>query len=135
MGFHNILIWPKSNDYVTYKRITPHSSTLIDHIYTSGTSIVSDILVPATGISDHFPVCCTLSVKTVKPVLNVHSSIVYQCFKQFDERDFLINLHVIPFENGYNFSDPNVALSHWTDLFLGVINKHAPQKKREKKSG
>ena len=37
--------------------ITPHSSTLIDHIYTSDTSIVSNILVPATGISDHFPVC------------------------------------------------------------------------------
>ena len=69
-------------------RITPHSSTLIDHIYTSDTSIVSNILVPATGISDHFPVCCTLSVKTVKPVLNDHSSIVYRCFKQFDERGF-----------------------------------------------
>ena len=58
-------------------RITPHSSD---------TSIVLNILVPATGISDHFPVCCTLSVKTAKPVLNVHSSIVYRCFKQFDER-------------------------------------------------
>ena len=69
-------------------RITPHSSTLIGHIYTSDTSIVSNILVPATGISDHFPVCCTLSVKTVKPVLNVHSSVVYRCFKQFDERVF-----------------------------------------------
>ena len=57
-------------------RISPHSSTLINHIYTSDTSIVSNILVPATGISDNFPVCCTLSVKTVKPVLNVHSSIV-----------------------------------------------------------
>ena len=74
-------------------RITPHSSTLIDHIYTSDTSIVSNILVPATGISDHFLVCCTLSVKTVKPVLNVHSSIVYRCFKQFDERAFLLDLH------------------------------------------
>ena len=111
-------------------RITPHSSTLIDHIYTSDTSIVSNILVPATGISDHFPVCCTLSVKTVKPVLNVHSSIVYRCFKQFDERAFLMDLHVIPFKNVYNFSDPNVALSHWIDLFLDVINKHAPLKKK-----
>ena len=114
-------------------RITPHSSTLIDHIYTSDTSIVSNILVPATGISDHFPVCCTLSVKTVKPVLNVHSSIVYRCFKQFDERAFLMDLHVIPFKNVYNFSDPNVALSHWIDLFLDVINKHAPLKKKRVK--
>ena len=82
-------------------RITPHSSTLIDHI---------DILVPATRISDHFPVCCTLSVKTVKPVLNFHSSIVYRCFKQFDERAFFMDLQLTPNENVYNFSDPTMAL-------------------------
>ena len=108
-------------------RTTPHYSTLIDHI-------VSNILVPAAGISDHFPVCCTLSVQTVKSVLNVHSSIVvYRCFKQFDERGFLMDLHVIPFENVYNFSDPNVALSHWIDVFLDVINKHAPLEKKRVK--
>ena len=37
-----------------------------------------------------------------------------------------MDLHIIPFKNEYNFSDPNVALSHWIDLFLDVINKHAP---------
>ena len=52
--------------------------------------------------------------------------LLYRCFKQFDERAFLMDLHVIPFENVYNFSDPNVALSHWIDLFLDVINKYAP---------
>ena len=114
-------------------RINPHSSTSTNHIYTSNTSIVSNIVVPATGISDYFPVYCTLSVKTVKPVLNVYSSIVYRCFKQFDKRAFLMDLHVIPFEKVYNFSDPNVALSHWIDLFLDVINKHAPLKKKKKK--
>ena len=40
-----------------------------------------------------------------------------------------MDLYVIPFKNVYNFSDPNVALSHWIDLFLDVINKHAPTKK------
>ena len=35
-----------------------------------------------------------------------------------------MDLHIIPFENVYNFSDPNVALSHWIDLFLDVVNKH-----------
>ena len=77
--------------------------------------------------------CCTLSVKTVKPVLNVHSSIVYRCFKQFDEIAFLMDLHIIPIENAYNFSDPNVALSHWADLFLDGINKHAPLEKKRVK--
>ena len=65
----------------------------------------------------------------MKPVLNVHSSIVYRCFKQFDERAFLMDLHVIPLENVYHFNYPNVALSHWIDLFLDVINKHAALKK------
>ena len=45
-----------------------------------------------------------------------------------------MDLHVIPFENVYYFSDPNVALSHWIDLFLDVINKHAPLKKKKKKA-
>ena len=37
-----------------------------------------------------------------------------------------MDLHVIPFENVHNLSDSNVALSHWKDLFLDVINEHAP---------
>ena len=121
MGFHNIHINFGLDHMITSPtRITPHSSTLIDHIYTSDTSIVSNILVPVTGISDHFQVCCILSVKTVKPVLNVHSSAV-----------------LTPFENIYNFSDSNVAQSRRIDLLLDVINKHAPpppprKKKREK---
>ena len=44
-----------------------------------------------------------------------------------------MDLHVIPFENVYNFSDPNVALSHWIDVFLDVINKHAPLEKKRVK--
>ena len=50
----------------------------------------------------------------------------------FDERAFLMDLHLTLFENVYNFSDPNLALSHWIDLFLDVINKHAPQKEADK---
>ena len=44
-----------------------------------------------------------------------------------------MDLHVIPFENVYNLGDPNVALSHWIDLFFDVINKHAPLKRRKRK--
>ena len=46
---------------------------------------------------------------------------------------FFEDLLVIPFENVYNFSDPNVALSHWIDLFLDVINKHAPLNNNKKR--
>ena len=44
-----------------------------------------------------------------------------------------MDLHVIPFENVYSFSDPNVALSQWIDVFLDVINKHAPLEKKRVK--
>ena len=44
-----------------------------------------------------------------------------------------MDLHLIPFENMYNFSDPSLALSRWIDLFLDVINKHAPLKKKQVK--
>ena len=40
-----------------------------------------------------------------------------------------MDLHVILFENVYNVSDPSVALSHWMDLFLDVINKQKKKKK------
>ena len=63
------------------------------------------------------------------PLLNVHFWTVYRCFKQFDERAFLDGLPLNPVENMYNFSDPNMALPRWTDLFSDVISKYAsPQK-------
>ena len=39
-----------------------------------------------------------------------------------------MDLQLTLFENAYNFSDPNLALSRLIDLFLDVINKHAPLK-------
>ena len=44
-----------------------------------------------------------------------------------------MNMHVTPFENVNNFSDPHEALSHWTDLFLHVVSKHVPLKKKRVK--
>ena len=40
-------------------RVTATSSTLLDHIYTNNTSLVTNVRVPEVGISDHFPTICT----------------------------------------------------------------------------
>ena len=46
-------------------RITPTSSTLLDHIYTNNMQMVSDLTVSDSGISDHCPIIlCTWSSKT-----------------------------------------------------------------------
>ena len=120
------------------KRITPHSSTIIIifvQVILSSCLIIVIYNVPVTGRSEHFAMCCTLSVKTVKPTLNIHFSIVYRCFKKFEENIFdgLACDTPPPPGNVYNFSDPDEALSHWTDLFLHVVNKHVPLRKKRVK--
>ena len=47
-------------------RVTPSSRALIDHIYSSNPSHIHEICIPVTGVSDHYPVCCTWSKKGAK---------------------------------------------------------------------
>ena len=42
-------------------RVTPTHSSLIDHIYTNNIDLISEICVPLTGLSDHYPVSCTIN--------------------------------------------------------------------------
>ena len=111
-------------------RIFPHSSTLIDHIYVSDTKLLSNMHVPVTEINDHFKVCYTWAIKSVKTTLTVHSFIVYRCFKNFEERAFLMASHLTPLESVYNFNNPNEALSQLVDLFLYVVSKFVLLRKK-----
>lgn len=43
----------------THTRVTPHSATIIDHIYTNKPSNIIQVTVPELSISDHYPVCFT----------------------------------------------------------------------------
>ena len=82
--------------------------------------------------------CVALPRSVILTVLYTHGLekiIIYMSTILVDSLVFFICwiLCVIPFENVCNFSDPDVALSHWTDLFLDIINKHAPLKKKRVK--
>ena len=37
---------------------------------------------------------------------------------------------MLPFDKVYNHTDPDEALATWYSVFLKVLDKHAPQKKR-----
>ena len=96
----------------TPTRVTPTSQTSIDHIYTNQPDTVSRIDVPATGISDHYPVCCTITCKhTPSSNCAKHSSIIYRCFKHFNEQAFLMDLSLLSFDSLYNFNEPDLALT------------------------
>lgn len=119
----------------TPTRTTSTSSTLIDHIYVTNDDKISNVHVPSLAVSDHNPVCCTVSMKLDKENNKRHKTIKYRSFKKFNNGDFLRDLSNTPFSDVYNHTSPDSALSCWMDLFLGVLNKHAPiREKRVKHS-
>jgi len=114
-------------------RVTPSSSTLLDHIYTNCTDLVSDICVPSVGISDHFPTLCKISIKLPKFVKKTHTTIHYRSLKNFDEQNFVNDLRQAGFHSVFSTQDPNEALDLWCSLFLQVAHKHAPLRKKRVK--
>ena len=59
-----------------------------------------------------------------------HSHLIYRSFARFDESEFLNDLNNAPFDKVCNHTDPDGALATWYSVFLKVLDKHAPQKKR-----
>ena len=115
-------------------RITATSSTLIDHIYTNKPDAVSHVKVPDLSVSDHYPVICNWSTKLPKPKKNCHTTITYRSFKNFNQSAFLSDLDKVPFHTVLLASDPDTALSVWYDLFLRVLDRHAPLRVKRVKS-
>ena len=111
-------------------RVTPSSKTFIDHIYSTDIAHILETCVPVIGVSDHYPICFTWSKKGVKIPKVGHSHLTYRSFARFDESEFLNDLNNAPFDKVYNHTDPDEALATWYSVFLKVLDKRAPQKKR-----
>ena len=114
----------------TPTRVTPSSKTLIDHIYSTDVAHILETCVPVIGVSNHYPICCTWSKKGEKIPKVGHSHLTYRSFARFDESGFLNNLNNAPFDKVYNHTDPEEALATWYSVFLKVLDKHPPRKKR-----
>ena len=79
-------------------RVTPHSSTTIDLIFT-----YSDFGVIYLSMSDHF---CNRTFKRPRPkpkVIKVH------CFKSFDQSTCITDLESQPWDTIYLFDSPDDA--------------------------
>lgn len=69
-------------------RVTAHSSTLIDHVYTNQPDMISECLVPAIALSDHYPACFTRKM-TIRVKKHNHNSIRHRSYIHFHETGFL----------------------------------------------
>ena len=116
-------------------RITNKTETLLDHIYTNNKSLVTNVRVYESGISDHFPTICTWLDKPPKMNKAGHTTIHYRSFRHFNKLHFCHDLSLANFHEVINFQDPNKALDCFYEALIPIINKHAPlRQKRVKES-
>ena len=108
-------------------RVTETSSTLIDHIYTNLDENISRVHVCKIAISDHYAVFGNLKLNNCIKT-STHQTITYRSFKNFDETMFINDLHEVPWETIEAFEDINEIVEVWNNMFLEVVNKHAPIK-------
>ncbi|CAG2201688.1 unnamed protein product [Mytilus edulis] len=74
-------------------RVTPDSSTLIDHVYVTNKDLILESHVAKFSISDHYPVCLTRKEKNSTYIKkDIHTTISYRNFKKFNETNFLSDI-------------------------------------------
>ena len=107
-------------------RTTSNSRTIIDHIITNRTDLVSSSGIIYCGISDHDVVF--MQKKMRRPKLRLPpKTISVRNFKHFDRNEFLDDLKMAHFDEIKNYSnDGNEMWLLWKSLYIDILNKHAP---------
>ena len=109
-------------------RVTPNSSSIIDHIATTSPKNIVKSGVFQISLSDHFMVYCVR--KFEGGVLKDHKKIKTRRMKIFNEQMFLMDVASINWVKALGQTDDiNVLVSNWSKLFSSVIEKHAPVQK------
>ncbi|XP_028414633.1 uncharacterized protein LOC114537740 [Dendronephthya gigantea] len=116
-------------------RITTSSSTLIDHYITSMPEKILHLqsgVIP-TGISDHNLI---YGIRKINSVLNTRKAnkVEVRNMKRFNEQRFNEDLLTQPWEQIVLKSDSDSMWACWKELFLNVLDKHAPIQHIRKRS-
>ena len=118
-------------------RITPHSSTLLDHVYSNilNKTLSSNIL--QYEISDHLPTTCSVFLKPNK----INNDQIYRCTAKFNCDNFTddvcglvgrlaIDLHSM--KQNFEINLENIC-TNFVDGFADIVNAHAPLKIRNRR--
>ena len=114
-------------------RVTLTTSSLIDHVVTNTPEKISHSGVMHTGISDHSLI---YAIRKIKHFQKNDDFVEIRNMKNFNENNFVNELLNQHWDCIYFFGkDPNHMWEIWKELFLEVLNKHAPlQHKKPKPS-
>ena len=73
-------------------RVTAHSETIIDHLYTTTPESVIDIHIPKVTVSDHYPIQFTRLTSKSHIKRQQHTIIHYRSINNFNEEQFVSDL-------------------------------------------
>ena len=104
-------------------RITCSSSTIIDHILTNTTNIISQSGVIDLGISDHNIIFLIRKMKKIK--LYHHTYIKYRSFKNYAVSEHEERLKLVNFPNYLKFDNIDSAYSNFLKTLTTVIDSLA----------
>ena len=105
-------------------RITDHSATLIDHIYTNVPQKVVKSGICLAGITDHLPIFCTADNKL--PIYEERK--YFRDFSRFKDELFINDLNNLNFINLVS-SDVNQSMNNILKALTKIRDKYAPLKK------
>ena len=134
--------WECTQELVGLKQFVPLRPTridtvtgresLLDHIYSNCPELINNANVDDLGLSDHFPISCYLSL-SISPMRRTQTTVTYRSFKHFNQSLFFHDLELAKFDRVFNETCPNKAMDTWYDVFLEVLEKHAPMRIRRVK--
>ena len=110
-----------------YTRVTDTTKSIIDLIMVSDVDKISQQGVLPSGLSDHFIIYCTR--KTAKSLLNKHHTTIIRSMKHYSKEMLTELLRTVDWSPVFNCLDVNEAWTHFTDLFMPIVDKLAPLKK------
>ena len=105
---------------------TSNSSSSVDVILTNKSRSFQNSSTVATGLSDVHKMILTSmrgNYERLKPIQNR-----YRSYKYFREDLFLHDLGMMPFHKCTEIDDKEKAYELFKDMFLPVVNRHAPLK-------
>ena len=109
-------------------RVTPTSSTLIDHIYSNATNLAMASYIIQTDLTDHFPIMCVM--KKVKLAPKKHEIYYKRDFSSFNISYFrhkcLHNSELRSTNTDINTENFDILFENTVQSISALINKHAP---------
>lgn len=109
-------------------RITDHTSTLIDHIYTNVPQKISKTGICLADITDHLPIFCSIT----NTVIRNDNIKYYRDFTKFNNEAYLRDIEEADFDSLISMN-VNESMTKFNDAIQIITDKHAPIRRMSNK--